>query len=283
MSKAHSVFATHGSSRSLLAVILLALFLFSSMALAQDLAQDRANDEKPRGTVLKVSGEVALLDADGRSRPVSEPDQVINEDDTIVTGKGAKIVVRFDDGSLSVLNEESRLRVEKTSWYSWLGGKVYFSFKKVFGEQRRVRTPSATIGIRGTTFIIDGTSDAEAEVVSLKQGLLNIESRGPAFEIHRKQQNAFDAYRQEHYQAQRGMMNEFDQYKQQTMKEFVEYRRQFTLKPGRSIHLRAYRLEESSISASVDADFEAFEQEAGELLDAFRSATVPGSSSSTGQ
>jgi hypothetical protein len=52
--------------------------------------------------------------------------------DTIVTKKDASIVVRFNDGALSVLDEKSRLRVEKTSWFSYLGGKVYFASKKFF-------------------------------------------------------------------------------------------------------------------------------------------------------
>ena len=52
--------------------------------------------------------------------------------DTIVTKNGGSIVVQFDDGALSVLDEKSRLRVEKTSWFSYLGGKVYVTFEKTF-------------------------------------------------------------------------------------------------------------------------------------------------------
>jgi len=72
--------------------------------------------------------------------------------DTIVTKKGSRVVVRFDDGALSSLDEKSRLRVETTNWFSYLGGKIYFTFKKVFGEPRHVRTRAATIGVRGTTY-----------------------------------------------------------------------------------------------------------------------------------
>lgn len=231
-------------------------------------------DDKERGTILKVTGDAEIVDADGTSRSIENANQVVNENDTIVTSKDSKIVVRFNDGTMSVLNEESRLRVEKSSWYSYLGGKVYFTFKRVFGEQRRVRTPSSTIGIRGTTFIIDGVTPEQGELVSLRDGLVTVESRGPAFEILRQaEQNEFDAYRREHEQGRKKMLNEFEQYKQQTMQQFVEYRRQFTLKPGRSISLNGYRIEESGISDTSKADFEAFEKEAGELLKAFKSGS----------
>jgi len=40
--------------------------------------------------------------------------------------------------------------------------------------------------VRGTTFIISENSQQNGESVALKEGLLQIESTGPAFEIHRK-------------------------------------------------------------------------------------------------
>jgi hypothetical protein len=227
----------------------------------------------PRGKVLKVSGDVALINESGDSRKVNSVDQPVQENDTIVTGENASIIVRFNDGSLSVLDEKSRLRVEKTSWFSYLGGKVYFTFKRVFGsDQRRVKTPSATIGVRGTTFIIDALPDGAGETVSLKDGLVNIESNGPAFQIHRKQPvTEFDMFRQQQMQARQQMLDEFEQYKQQSAKEFVEYRRQFMLKPNRTIRLSGYRIDETEISDQVKADFESFEMEAGDRLRQFHS------------
>lgn len=234
-----------------------------------DRSADRPTDQ--RGTVLKVTGDVEVIDAKGVTRSVTEVDEPLNENDTVVTKKDSRVVLRFDDGTLSVLNEESRLRVENTSWYSYLGGKIYFTFKRVFGQQRRVKTPSATLGIRGTTFIIDGVASTEGEMVSLKEGLVSVESTGPAFEIHRKQEmNEFEAFRQQHQQAREKMHDEFEQYRQQTMKEFVEYRRQFTLKPGRSISLKGYRIDETEMSDQVKADFESFEAEAEDMIRAFR-------------
>ena len=231
-----------------------------------------AADSDYRGKVLRFSGDVEVVDAKGDRRPVQKADEQLSEMDTIVTGEDARVVVQFDDGALSVLDENSRLRVEKTSWFSYLGGKVYFTFKKVFGPQRNVKTRAATLGIRGTTFIIREDAWQDAESVALKDGLLHVESTGPAFEIHKQREmNEFDHYRMAQMAEKQQMQDEFEAYKKQTMHEFVEYRRQFTLKPNRVISLSGYRIDETMMTDAEMADFDAFESEAEDLIKEFRS------------
>ena len=235
-----------------------------------------AEQPKPRGKVLKLSGDVEVINAKGEKRSVVKADEKISEMDTVVTKEGARIVMLFDDGSLSVLNEKSRLRIEKTNWFSYLGGKIYFTFRKVFGEKRRVKTRAATIGVRGTTFVISENSNNDGESVALKEGLLQIESTGPAFEIHKKKVlNEFEQYKLDQLRARADLLKEFEQYKKQTMQEFVEYRREFTLQPNRVINLSGYRIDEMAMSEENKADFESFEAEAEDMIKAFR-AMSPG-------
>ena len=224
-----------------------------------------------RGKVLKFSGDVEIINAKGEKRTVKNTDEPLNENDTIVTKEGARIVMQFDDGALSVLDEKSRLRVEKTSWFSYLGGKVYFTFKKVFGEPRQVKTRAATIGIRGTTFIISENDEQNGESVALKEGLLDIESTGPAFEIHKqKEMSEFEQFKLEQMRAKQATLDEFEQYKKQIAQEFVEYRREFTLQPNRVISLSGYRVDEAAMTEADKADFESFESEAEDLIKQFR-------------
>ena len=231
-----------------------------------------AEQAASRGKVLKFDGDVEVIDADGETRTVKEKDEPLNEMDTIVTKDGARVVVQFDDGALSVLDEKSRLRVEKTSWFSYLGGKVYFTFKKVFGESRKVKTRAATIGIRGTTFIIAENEEKNGESVALKEGLLDVESTGPVFEIHKqKELDEFERFKLEQQAARAQMKDEFEQYKKQTMREFVEYRRKFTLRPNRVISFTGYRVDEAAMTEANEADFDAFESEAEDLIKNFRS------------
>lgn len=249
-------------------ILLFVLLVVQTWAVQAD------DNTKVRGKVLKVSGDVELINGRGEVRKVKAINEPVNEMDTIITRSNAKIVVQFNDGALSVLNEKSRMRVEKISWFSYLGGKIYFTFKKVFGgEKRHVRTTAATLGIRGTTFIISENPQLAGESVALKEGLLDVESNGPVFEIHRQAKlDEFAAFRQAHEQAQQAMRDEFDRYKKQEQKAFVEYRRQFLLKPNHVINLSGYRVSETTMSERHKKDFEAFETEAEAMIRAFREA-----------
>jgi len=233
-----------------------------------------AVEAKKRGTILRFNGDVEVLNAAGKSRAIQETDEKLNENDTIITGQGGGAVVQFDDGALSVLDEKSRLRVEETNWFSYLGGKVYFTFKKVFGESRNIKTRNTTIGVRGTTFIISEKIDANGEPgesVALKEGLLQIESNGAAFEIHKQKIiNEFDLFQREQQQAKAELKKEFDRYRQQTNNEFVEYHRDFTLQSNRVINLSGYRVDEVELTAADTKDFESFEAEAEDLIKIFR-------------
>ena len=231
-----------------------------------------ADQLEPRGKVLKFDGDVEVVDSMGEKRAVKNIEEPLNEMDTIVTKKDASVVLRFNDGALSVLGEKSRLRVKKTSWFSYLGGKVYFTFKKVFGEQQRVvKTRSATIGIRGTTFIISENTDQDGEAVALKEGLLQIESTGPAFEIHKKKLlDEFEQFKLKQQREKRQLQDEFQRYKENNIKEFIEYRHRFTLQPNRVINLSGYRVDEAEMTAVNQADFESFEEEAEDFINEFR-------------
>ena len=225
-----------------------------------------------RGEVIRADGCVHIIDAGGVRQEVGEPGVPVREMDTIVTEAGGHAVVRFTDGALSVLHERSRLRVEKTGWLSHFGGNIYFTFRKVFGEKRTIQTRFATLGIRGTTFIV--FDDIEGQGVALQEGLLEIESQGPAFEIHRQQQSGeFEQFRQEMHRQQQQINQEFDDYREQLSREFIEYRSRFTLEPEHVIRFDGARVDESRFDRQVAADFENLESIAGDLLEKFREQT----------
>lgn len=254
--------------------VLLCLLCFMQSGITsadQHATTDAAKQKGFRGKVLKFSGDVEVINARGEVRKVTEVNEPLQENDTVITRQDARVVVEFNDGALSVLNEQSRLRVEKTSWFSYLGGKIYFTFKKVFGEPRRIKTRAATIGIRGTTFIISENIDQRGESIALKEGVLKIESNGPAFEIHKLQVlSEYEQFRSQQFQARQTMVDEFQQYKQQMQNEFIEYRRQFTLQENRVMNLQGYRVNEMELSDEHLADFASFEAEAEEMIRRFR-------------
>jgi len=242
---------------------------FSAIAILVLIFSACAYADEYSAKVIKVDGEVHVIDADGHRHTVEESGFAVREMDTVVTAAGGNAVVRFDDGVLSVLDENSRLQVEKTGWLSHLGGKIYFTFRKVFGKPRRVKTRFATLGIRGTTFIV--YDDGKGQGVALQEGLLDIESPGPVFEIHRQQQlDEFETFKQQALQQQQDMRLEFDDYRDQMQSEFIEYSSNFTLQPNHVIRFDGVRVDEAVIDENIKAEFDSFEAIAGELLQEFR-------------
>ena len=194
---------------------------------------------------------------------------MVREMETIVTAQGGSAVVRFNDGSLSVLDSNSSLRVGKTGWLSHLGGRIYFVFNKVFGGERRVEARFATIGIRGTSFIV--VDDDSGQAVALQEGLLTIESIGSVFEIYRVQNlDEFDNYKQQVLDQQQTLSAEYDDYREKIQREFVGYRQSFTLQPEHIIRFDGTRVDEGLFDEEIKVEFEKFESIAGELLEEFR-------------
>jgi hypothetical protein len=225
--------------------------------------------ETSRGRILKVEGDVQVINEHGEVRKSGKSWLLVKELDTIETGKGGKAVVQFTDGALSVLDEKSRLRIEKTNWLSHLGGKIYFTFRKVFGEPRKVKSKFATIGVRGTTFIVQ--DDEKGKGVALQEGQLEVESPGEAFEIHKqKAMSEFEAFKQQAKDKKAALKDEYSKYKKKTMKEFVEYKKSFTLESNHVIRFDGNRVDESEMGEDTKAEFDDFEAVAGEMLLEFR-------------
>lgn len=226
--------------------------------------------EEYRGRILKVNGDVHIITEKGEMRKLEESKFLVREMDTIVTTENGSAVVRFNDGSMSVMSEKSQLRVEKTNWLSHIGGKIYFTFRKVFGKPKKVRTRFATIGVRGTTFIITD-DDITGQGVALQEGLVEVESPGEAFEIHREQEeDEFAAFKQGMRERQQQIQDEFAEYKNETMQQFVEYKKEFLLEPNYVIRFDGNRVDETKMTENDMKEFEAFEAIAGEMLRQFR-------------
>lgn len=245
------------------ALILLSLLLGASMT---------ASADEFRARIVKIQGDVYIVNQKGEQRKPEKTQNLVNKDETIVTGKGGKAVVQYDEGAMSVMDEKSSVKVEKSGWFSQLGGKVFYVFKKVFGseEPRKVKTRYATIGIRGTTFMVYDNPES-GQGVALQEGKLNIESPGKAFEIHKKKEaEDFEAFKQQMKDKQEKLDKEFKEYKKKTMKEFVEYKKDFDLEANRVVSFDGSRVDEKELSDNLKQEFTSFEEFAGDYIKAYR-------------
>jgi phage baseplate assembly protein gpV len=243
--------------------------LFLGLLLSAQLVQ--AEDEF-RARIVKVQGEVYVINDRGEQRSPEKSKFLVNKMETVVTQEGAKAVVQFDDGAMSVLDEKSSLRVEQSGWLSQLSGRAYYIFRKVFGQQRelkKVKTKFATIGIRGTSFIVSVNDGAQG--IALQDGKLNIESPSGEYAIHTQQQvDEFDAFKQQMQEKQQALQREYDDYRKNIDKEFVEYKRSFDLQANRVVAFDGNQVRESDLSVELEQAFDQFEAFAGEYARAYK-------------
>ena len=138
------------------------------------------------GIFQSVRGDVRA--ATGTSAPASVArDQRVVPGTTVTTGAGAQTIIRFDDGHTVVLNENSQFRVTQYSFDKDKPQSDNIALQLLKGAMRSVsgligtrsRTafallaPQATIGIRGTDFMIALVNPAYLSVLQGTIGVTN--------------------------------------------------------------------------------------------------------------
>lgn len=140
------------------------------------------------GTVVQLSGPLLAKKADGAVRILSMKSEV-ESGDTLVTEKNTYAMVKFIDNSEITLKPSTTFKVENFSYDAGKPDGDNASFNLVKGGLRSVtgllgkrnkekfamKTPSATIGIRGTTFIaewVEASPEAVAQAAAARQAWL---------------------------------------------------------------------------------------------------------------
>lgn len=128
-------------------------------------ATAQASDTAPIGIVKEVIGTATILQGDRKVTPQVGADIFLNDD--VSTGADGGIGISLNDSTTLSLGENSRLRIDRFVYepqanklgfgmevmqgtLSYLSGKI----GAIAPEQVSVATPSMTIGIRGTKFLL---------------------------------------------------------------------------------------------------------------------------------
>lgn len=234
--------------------------------------QTAAHAESFRARIVKIEGQVYIINSEGEQRKPEKKQYLVNNNETVITRKDSKAVIQFDDGAMSVLDEKSSIRVEQSGWLSQLGGKVYYVFRKVFGtgKPKKVKTKFATIGIRGTTFIVD--INFENQQVALQEGKLNIESTDEDYEFIKPQASAddFASFKRQAIESSQEIDDEFSDYKGKINQEFVEYKKSFDLEANKVISVRGNRVIESELDKDWESSFDSFTEFSKDYIGAYR-------------
>jgi hypothetical protein len=131
------------------------------------------------GTVVQLSGPLLAKKADGAVKILSLKSEV-ESGDTLVTEKNTYAMVKFIDNSEMTLKPATTMKIDSFAFDNGKPDGDSASFNLVKGGLRSVtgllgkrnkekfemKTPSATIGIRGTTFIAEWVEPSEAAVAA---------------------------------------------------------------------------------------------------------------------
>ena len=159
----------------------------------------------------------------------------------ISTQANQRLALRTDDGDVIALGENSQIRIQKASLFNQLFGKIYYLFRSRNEGQKNanVKTVTATIGIRGTNFLVTSTAEDQRDVISLENGLLNVASPDDQpFKVHQqKPVSDFEQFQQEMEKGVEAIDQEFEDFKKQVDQEFIEYKLSVGLSAGKTLKI----------------------------------------------
>ena len=139
-----------------------------------------------QGYVHEIRGNVQA--AAGTSKPVKlEKNQSLADNTTITTGPDSNVVIKFIDGTVIALNQNTAFTIQKydfnekspstmTALFSMLSGGlrvVTGAMSQKNRESFKLATPNATIGIRGTEFMVQQVNPTYLTVINGMVSLTN--------------------------------------------------------------------------------------------------------------
>ena len=175
----------------------------------------------------------------------------INEGDLITTSKKSSLLIKLSDGSTVVVDSSSSIHFIDDNLVEQDGGKVFYKIiSRSAKNSLKIKTPFAIIGIKGTTFIVNGKENGS---VILKEGLIGIESMKEEFELYRKKvQEEFESFISK-------QQSEFEKFKNaQNRYAIAESVKMFDLEAGNRISFSENRVNEDGWSKEDDAEFDHF-------------------------
>jgi hypothetical protein len=187
------------------------------------------------------------------------------------TGANGRAVVRVGNTGYVVLEKNSQVEIssanDHSGFFRHLTGMIYYAVHAIKGNERpvEVRTKTATIGIRGTRFIVADTD--ERNEIGMRKGTISVTSLKEDFEVHKKsEQDELEAMKQEAQAAMNKEKSDFGAYKESVKREFVEYKRELTLGADRMLSFDGRRVDDRPLSGATKKELESLESYAGEWI-----------------
>ena len=183
------------------------------------------------------------------------------ENSIIKTTNKQRLALRTDAGDTVIISENSNFKLVKPSLFSHVFGKIYYFIRSRNAGRLKVRSHVATLGVRGTKFIIS-TDDDDKGQVALAEGLLDIESNDdqPFAVTSKRDLTEFERYKLESLREMQSINDEFENYKKQINREFTEYKKTFKISRNTSLSFDGKAVDKTPLSTEHKEDFSSFEK-----------------------
>jgi len=221
--------------------------------------------------IVKAEGNLTVSDPTGNNPKLAKTKDALPSANLLSTGKDGRAVIRVGNTGYVVLEKNSQVEINTSNdhagFFRHLSGVIYYAVNSIKKNDRtlEVRIKTATMGIRGTRFIVTDIPDRNE--VGMRKGILSVESPAGEFEIHKKsEQDEFEAMKREAQVAIEDEKHQFDKYKENTQREFVEYKHEFTLGMDRMVSFDGKRVDDKPLSGATKKDMETLEDYAGKWL-----------------
>jgi hypothetical protein len=239
-------------------------FIFSICSASNSLAGEPIE-------IVKSEGKLTVSDAGGKNKKNAKIKDTLQPANIVSTGNDGRAVIRVGDTGYIVLEKNSTVEIntvnDHAGFFRQLSGIIYYAVNSINKKDRtlEVRIKTATMGIRGTRFIVTDVPDRNE--VGMRKGTLSVSSPGDEFEIHKKsEQDEFEALKRESEAAINEEKRQFEKYKEDTQHEFVEYKKEFALDMDRMVSFNGKRVDDKPLSGDSKKDMESLEEYAGKWL-----------------
>jgi len=183
------------------------------------------------GTIKKIQG---IAFANERNLIIN--DNIFVNDD-ITTKENSKVMILQKNGNVISIGKNSHMKLIKYDEVAVKKGYNFFhiinkSMQNLNKEKFKIRLKSASIGIRGTNFLVNSN---KIESIILRKGKLNIVANKGKFKVFKaKDKILFDDFKQkalaEQNKFMNGMNDEFAAYKQKEKFDFLNFKKAIQLK-----------------------------------------------------
>ncbi|NCN88446.1 MAG: FecR domain-containing protein [Gallionella sp.] len=215
--------------------------------------------------VVKNEGQLSIRAERSGNGPSTPSSGILSGKNILVASGNGRAVVRIANVGYIVLEKNSSVEIGNSqnhaSFFRHLTGVIYYAINTIKNQSRlvEVRTKSASLGIRGTRFLVFDMNEKIG--IGMRKGTVKVLSEMKKFEIHRTiELNEFKAFREEGIKSLNREKKAFNDYKNSTQDEFVEYRQEFFLKANRMVSIdREQRVDELPLGGEIQTKMESLE------------------------